>query len=54
LDGSMDLFDISMVGLQRGMSGALLRQQVLANNLAMSFASESILVCWAIMPAAAE
>jgi flagellar basal-body rod protein FlgB len=29
----MDLFDISMVGLQRGMSGALLRQQVLANNL---------------------
>jgi flagellar basal-body rod protein FlgB len=30
----MDLFDISMVGLQRGMSGALLRQQVLANNLA--------------------
>ena len=50
----MDLFDISMVGLQRGMSGALLRQHVLANNLAMSFASESILVCWAIMPAAAE
>jgi flagellar basal-body rod protein FlgB len=29
----MDLFDISMVGLQRGMSGALMRQQVLANNL---------------------
>ncbi len=30
----VDLFDTSMVGLQRAMSGSLLRQQVLANNLA--------------------
>jgi flagellar basal-body rod protein FlgB len=30
----LDLFDTTMVGLQRAMSGSLLRQQVLANNLA--------------------
>ena len=30
----MDLFDATIVGLQRAMSGTLQRQQVLANNLA--------------------
>ena len=30
----MELFDTTMVGLERAMSGAQLRQQVLANNLA--------------------
>jgi flagellar basal-body rod protein FlgB len=30
----VELFDTTMVGLQRAMSGAQLRQQVLANNLA--------------------
>jgi len=30
----LDLFDTTLVGLQRAMSGSLLRQQVLANNLA--------------------
>ena len=30
----MDLFDTSMIGLERGMAGANLREQVLANNLA--------------------
>jgi flagellar basal-body rod protein FlgB len=30
----VDLFDTSMVGLERAMSGSLLRQQLLANNLA--------------------
>ncbi len=30
----MDLFDTTLVGLQRAMSGANLREQVLANNIA--------------------
>ena len=30
----MDLFDATVVGLQRAMSGANLREQVLANNIA--------------------
>ena len=30
----MELFDTTMVGLERAMSGAQMRQQVLANNLA--------------------
>lgn len=31
---NVELFDTTMVGLERAMSGAQLRQQVLANNLA--------------------
>ena len=30
----MDLFDTSIVGIEKAMQGSLLRQQVLANNLA--------------------
>ena len=30
----MDLFDTTLVGLQKAMSGASLREQVLANNIA--------------------
>jgi flagellar basal-body rod protein FlgB len=34
-DGTdVDLFDTSMIGLERGMAGANLREQVLSNNLA--------------------
>jgi|1186.fasta_scaffold11831_2 flagellar basal-body rod protein FlgB len=34
LEPVVEIFDTTMVGLQRAMSGALLRQQVLADNLA--------------------
>ena len=30
----MDLFDSSIVGVEKAMQGSLLRQQVLANNIA--------------------
>jgi flagellar basal body rod protein FlgB len=35
----VDLFDTSIVGIEKAMQGSLLRQQVLANNMARSFAS---------------
>jgi flagellar basal-body rod protein FlgB len=33
-DDNVELFDPTLVGLERAMSGAMMRQQVLANNLA--------------------